>query len=102
MREADADVSASTGSLRAEEAGPLCVTVQLTEGIFAVRSLRCGLLLVAVGPEELGPAEEGDSVGSGSGNGGGPGVRGVGEEVGRALEKRLGSLRVPGDVVAGE
>ena len=101
--EADEDADgASSGASRGEETAPICVTAQMAEGIFAVRSLRCGLLLVAVGPEERGPAEEGDSVGSGTGSGAGPGVRGVGEEVARALEGRLGALRVPGDVVAGE
>lgn len=54
---------------------PLCVTVQMAEGIFVVRMLRCGLLLVAVGPDEAGEAE---SVKSGSGS-----VGGRGEEGGR-------------------
>ncbi|MBE3047139.1 hypothetical protein IMZ48_32375, partial [Candidatus Bathyarchaeota archaeon] len=80
-----------------EEKGPLCVTVQLEEGVFVVRVLRCGLLLVAVGPDEGGEAE---SVRSGSATGSasasrGAGVRRVGEEVGRLLEGRLGALRVP-------
>ena len=80
------------------EKGPLCVTVQMAEGIFVVRMLRCGLLLVAVGPDEAGEAE---SMKSGSASVG-AGVRRVGEEVGRVLEGRLGGLRVPGDVVEGD
>lgn len=83
-----------------EANGPLCVTVQMAEGVFVVRVLKCGLLLVAVGPDEGGEAA---SVGSGSGSVGvGAGVRRVGEEVGRVLEGRLGALRVPGDVVEGD
>lgn len=78
--------------------GPLCVTVQMAEGVFVVRVLRCGLLLVAVGPDEAGEA---GSVKSGSASVG-AGVRRVAEEVGRVLEARLGGLRVPGDVVDGD
>lgn len=96
---------ASTPSAEGEpsaeaEKGPLCVTVHLAEGVFVVRMLRCGLLLVAVGPDEAGEAE---SVKSGSASASvGAGVRRVGEEVGRVLDGRLGGLRVPGNVVEGD
>ena len=95
---AEADPGTEGGAGSGPEKAPLCVTVQMTEGIFVVRMLRCGLLLVAVGPDEAGEVE---SVKSGSASVG-AGVRRVGEEVGRALESRLGALRVPGDVVEGD
>ena len=95
---AETDANAEGEASAETEKGPMCVTVQLEEGIFVVRMLRCGLLLVAVGPDEAGEVE---SVKSGSASVG-AGVRRVGEEVGRVLEGRLGALRVPGDVVEGD
>ncbi|SPO05026.1 uncharacterized protein DNG_07711 [Cephalotrichum gorgonifer] len=82
-----------------ERRAPTCVTVQMTDGVFVVRRLNCGLLLVCVGPEEPRP-DEADSVVSGGGAG--TSVRRVAEEVARVLEGRFAGLRVPGDVVGSE
>ncbi|CAI4219905.1 unnamed protein product [Parascedosporium putredinis] len=63
------------GGSDGEVVGPCAVTVQMSGGVVVIRRLKCGLLLVCVGPTERGHSDEVGALGGFSGTGsGGAGV----------------------------
>lgn len=64
------------GGSDGDAVGPCAVTVQMSGGVVVIRRLKCGLLLVCIGPTERGHGDEVGALGgfSGAGSGGAGGA----------------------------